>query len=76
MNDVLEMLITGIAIETAMATTSKIHDLMVAYKKNNIDVVPISELEKAFSESCKRAREEGSFTSSLVKRMMKGDLNV
>lgn len=76
MKDVLGILMTGMAVETAIAVTSKVHDLMIGYKKNGIDVVPISELEKAFAEGHKRASSEDSLTSGLIKKMMKGDLNV
>ena len=75
MKDVLGILMTGMAVESAMAVTSKVYDLMIGYKKNGIDVVPISELEKAFAEGYKRASSEDSLTSSLIKKMTKGELN-
>lgn len=75
MNDVLGLMMTGIAVEAAMATTAEIHDLMTAYKKNNIDVVPIAELEKAFHNGLRKANEKGSLTSHLVEKMMKGEMN-
>ena len=76
MNDVLGTLMTGMALESAMIVSSKVHDLMVGYKKNGIDVVPVSELEKVFIEATKKASSEDSLTSGLIKKMMKGDLNV
>lgn len=76
MNDVLGILMTGMAVESAMIVSSKVHDLMIGYKKNGIDVVPMSELEKVFSEATKKAAAKDSLTSSLIDKMMKGDLNV
>lgn len=76
MNDVLGIVMTGMAVESAMIVSSKVHDLMVGYKKNGIDVVPVSELEKVFTEAAKKASAEDSLTSSLINKMMKGDSNV
>lgn len=76
MKDILGILMTGMAVESAMVVSSKVHDLMIGYKKNGIDVVPVSELEKVFREATKKASAKDSLTSSLINDMMKGDLNV
>lgn len=72
----LNFMMTSISIETAMVATSEVYDLMTTYKKRGIDVVPVKELEEAFSKATKRATDKNSFTNSLMEKIRKGDINV
>lgn len=75
MNDILGLMMTATAVESSGVTCAKIHELMHGYKKNGIDVVPISELEKAFAEGLKIATSKDSMTNSLIQKVLKGEIN-
>ena len=71
----LEMMMTSLAVESAIDSMTKIHELIVAYKKRGIDVVPIKELEDAISKSIHNSLSENSLTNHIMKSMMKGEFN-
>lgn len=47
----LETMMTSLAVESAIDSMTKVHELIVTYKKRGIDVIPIKELEDAINKS-------------------------
>ena len=72
----LNFMMMSLSIETAIVATSEVYDLMTTYKKRGIDVVPVKELEEAFSKATKQATGKNSLTNSLMEKIRKGDINV
>lgn len=71
----LGMMMTSLVVEGAMASMAQVHELMIAYKKRGIDMIPIKELEDAISKSMRDSLSEDSLTNQIMKSMMKGELN-
>ena len=71
----LEMMMMGMAVESAMDSMNEVHDLIATYKKRGIDVVPIKELEAVISKSIRSSLNENSLANRLMKSMMKGEFN-
>lgn len=76
MKDLLGLMMTATAVEASGVTCVKIHELMSDYKKRGIDVVPISELENCFIEGTKASIASDSMTNHLLRKAMKGEINV
>ena len=51
----LEMMMMGMAVESAMGSMAKVQELISAYKTRGIDVIPIKELEDAISKSMRES---------------------
>ena len=75
MIDVMGTLMTSMAVEVSINVASGVHDLMMKYKANNIDVVPISEIEKIYADSVSRVKTKDSLTTSLMQKILKGEIN-
>lgn len=71
----LETMMMGMAVESAMGSMTKVQELISAYKTRGIDVIPIKELEDAISKSMRESLSEGSLTHRVMKSMMKGERN-
>ena len=71
----LETMMMSIAVETSMLAMAEIHELIVAYDKRGIDVVPISELKKAMSQATSKAASKNSMLNRIMKSLMKGEFN-
>lgn len=71
----LEMMMTSLAVEGAMASMVHVHELMITYKKRGIDVIPIKELEDVINKSMRDSLSENSLTNRIMKSMMKGELD-
>lgn len=57
----------AMATETSLEFNKLVTELIQKYKANNIDVIPIKELEKCQCESMEKALGENSFVSSIMK---------
>lgn len=70
MNDKLKSnpmaMMLAMAIDTSMASTSKIQELMNKYKASGVDVIPISELEQCISSSVEHATSEKGLLNSIL----------
>lgn len=62
--------LVGMTIEACMETNKLLHELILKYKANNIDVIPISELEAIEVKGIKKTLAKGSLTKQFI-----GDLN-
>ncbi len=60
----------GMMVESSLETGKLLHELILKYKANNIDVIPISELEAIEIKGVEKTFAEGSLTKKLI-----GDLN-
>lgn len=58
-------LIIAMAVETSLEFGRLVNELILKYKANNIDVIPIKELEECQRESMKKATEDNSLLSSM-----------
>ena len=65
-NDPMALLF-GMFTEQAMEATSRITELVNKYKANNIDVIPISEIEDCMKKGVEKATGEDSFMSKMLK---------
>lgn len=63
-------LMLSMMVESSMETGKLLHELILKYKANNIDVIPISELEAIEAKGIEKTLAEGSLTKKLV-----GELN-
>lgn len=68
----LEMMMTSLAVESTIDSMARVHELIVAYKKRGIDVVPIKELEEAISKAMHKSLSSDSLTTRIMESMMKG----
>lgn len=57
----------AMSVETSLEFNKLVTELIQKYKANNIDVIPITELEKCQCESMKKALGENSLLSSIMK---------
>lgn len=62
----MAMLLT-MSIESNMETNNSIQKLISKYEANNIDVIPISEIKECFTNGIKKALDEDSLMSKLLK---------
>lgn len=56
----------AMAIDTSMASTSKIKELMDKYKASGVDVIPISELEQCINSGIEHATSEKGLLNSML----------
>lgn len=64
-----QSLMTSVAIETALSTTSALIDVVKKYEAAGIDVVPISELKVCMEAGMEAALKEDSVTTRILKGM-------
>lgn len=64
-----QSLMTSVAIETALSTTSALIDVVKKYEAAGIDVVPISELKVCMVAGMEAALKEDSVTTRILKGM-------
>lgn len=62
------MVITGLAVESAIEGMANVAKLVQKYSAAGVDVVPIKELELAMHKGLKAAISEGSLTQKLMKK--------
>ena len=61
--------IFGMMVESSLEVAQGVHEIINKYKANNIDVVPISDLEKILHKGVEKTMEEGSLTKHLLGEM-------
>lgn len=61
--------IFGMMVESSLEVASGLHEIINKYKANNIDVIPISDLEKILHKGVEKTMEEGSLTKHLLGEM-------
>ena len=61
-------LMMTLAIDSAMASHSKILDLINDYEKKGIDVVPISELKKVMAEGTDKAMSDDGLLAKMLRQ--------
>jgi hypothetical protein len=59
-------LMFGMMVESFLETGKLLHELVLKYKANNIDVIPISELEAIESKGIEKTLSKGSLTQKLA----------
>lgn len=59
-------LMFGMMVESSLETGKLLHELVLKYKANNIDVVPISELEAIEAKGIEKTLSKGSMTQKLA----------
>ena len=57
----------AMSVETSLEFNKLVTELIQKYEANNIDVIPIKELEECQCKSMKKALEENSLLSSIMK---------
>lgn len=60
-------LMMAVSVQTSMEFQSLVNDLISKYKANNIDVIPIKELEECIHKSIEKSLSPEGFLASMVK---------
>ena len=64
----MDMLLTGLMVETAINSLGAIYDLIAKYEATGIDVIPIREIKEIIaSEGQKVIQDENSLVNSMKK---------